>query len=201
MIADLPWNVHPDLKRERLIKIAQLIAKGRNDAVLWHNPGIGDDTWVLGCRAFQASRHQVMAAAGSDDYLWLKIVDSSKHLVFMIGEVPVRFYRGPAEEPTSRTLRQNFPELTQLSMVFSDDRRDLAYRFAVETHADGTVAEIKFAGLLGETPMLCWLVPLETPTTSIFPIASPAEGVELPPPIVGIPGADDEKDADETGAA
>lgn len=193
MVPDLPWEVHPDLTRERLIEIGQLIMKGRNDAVMWQNEEIGDDNWILGCRAFQATRHQIIAAAESGDRSWLKIVDSSKHLIFKIGDVPIRFYRGSAEEPTSRTSRQTFPELAQLALVFPDERRDLAYRLAIETDFDGSVSVIKFVGLLGDSLRLSWTVPLEKPTASLFPVAPPAEGVELAAPVVRIPGAEEGK--------
>lgn len=192
MVHDLPWKVHPDLTQERLIEVGHLITKGRSDAVIWQNETIGDDNWILGCRAFQASRHQIIAAAESGDLPWLSIVDGSKHLIFKIGDVPVRFYRGPAEEPSSRTLRQTFPELEQLSMVFPDERRDLAYRFAVETDIDGTVSVIKFAGMLGDAPIFSWTVPLEKPMASVFSMVEPlAEGVELAAPVVQISGMEE----------
>lgn len=191
MFSDLPWEIHSDLTRDRLVAISRLITRGRSDAVMWQNPEIGDDNWVLGCRAFQAARHQIISTAGTDGFDWLEIVDSSKHLIFKIGEVPVRFYRGLAEEPTTRTLRQTFPELEQLALVFpGDERQDLAFRFAVETDVDGTVAVMRFVGLLGESAVLNWPVPLDGASVSVFPIAPPAEGVELAAPIVQIPGAD-----------
>jgi hypothetical protein len=190
MFPDLPWENHPDLTRDRLVSVGRLISRGRNDAVIWQNPDIGDDNWVLGCRAFQAARHQIISAAGTEGFEWLEIVDPSKHLIFKIGQVPVRFYRGLADEPTPRTLRQTFPELEQLALVFpGDERQVLAFRFAVDTDVDGTVAVMRFVGLLGESAVLNWLVPLEDATVSVFPVAPPAEGVELAAPVVQIPGA------------
>lgn len=191
MFPDLPWKIHPDLTRERLVTIGRLITRGRSDAVSYQNPDIGDDGWVLGCRAFQAVRHQITSAAGTEDFEWLEIVDPSKHLIFKIGEVPVRFYRGLAEEPTIRTLRQTFPELEQLALVFpGDERQDLAFRFAVDTDLDGTVAVMRFVGLLGESAVLNWPVPLYGASVSVFPVAPPAKGVELAAPVVPVPGAD-----------
>jgi hypothetical protein len=190
MFPDLPWEIHPDLNRDRLVAIGRLIARGRHDALMWQNPEIGDDNWVLGCRAFQAARHQIMSAAETEGFEWLEVVDHSKHLIFKIGEVPVRFYRGLAEEPTTRTLRQTFPELEQLALVFpGDERQALAFRFAVETDVDGTVSVMRFVGLLGESAVLNWAVPLEGATVSAFPVAPPAKGVELAAPIVQIPDA------------
>lgn len=198
MIPDLPWEVHPDLTRDRLIHVGQLIAKGRHDAVSWQNESIGDDGWVLGCRAFQATRHQILTAARSGESPWLEITDGTKHLVFKIGSVPVRFYKGDPEEPTTRTLRRAFPELQQLSLIFpGDERQELAFRFAVEPDFDGTVAAVRFVGLLGDSAVLNWTVPLEREVVSIFPMAPPAEGVDLPAPLVRIPLADE--DAAQTG--
>ncbi|MGA0604674.1 hypothetical protein ACO2Q0_01630 [Phenylobacterium sp. VNQ135] len=199
MIPDLPWEVHPDLTKDRLVHIGQLIAKGRHDAVLFQNEEIGDDTWVLGCRAFQATRHQILTAAASEDFPWLEIIDSSKHLVFKIGAVPVRFYKGAPEEPTVRTLRQTYPELSQLGLIFGDEREHLVYRFAVETDFDGTVAAIKFVGLLGEAPAFCWDVPLTPAMPSIFPVSPPVEGVDLGAPLVRISRDDQERGQSETG--
>jgi hypothetical protein len=52
--------------------------------------------------------HRLKRAAESDEYPWLKVLDDSAHFVFVIGGnnqgVPVRFYRGPADGPTERTL-------------------------------------------------------------------------------------------------
>jgi hypothetical protein len=191
MFPDLPWEIHPDLTRDRLVAIGRLITRGRSDAVMWQNTEIGDDNWVLGCRAFQAARYQIISTAETEGFEWLEVVDPSKHLIFKIGGVPVRFYRGLAEEPTTRTLRQTFPELEQLALVFpGDERQDLAFRFAVETDVDGTVAVMRFVGLLGENAVLNWPVPLEGAKVSVFPVAPPAEGVELAAPVVQIPSAD-----------
>ena len=149
-------------------------------------------------RAVQAARHEIISAAGTEGFEWLSIADSSRHLIFMIGAVPVRFYRGLAEDPTDRTLRQTFPELRQLALVFpGDERQDLAFRFAVEPDIDGTVAIMRFVGLLGDVALLNWVVPMEDATVSIFPMAAPSEGVELGAPVVQIPGA--ESDDVQTG--
>jgi hypothetical protein len=38
------------------------------------------------------------------------VLDATHHLVFLIDGVPVRFFRGDAEEPPKRTLRQQESE-------------------------------------------------------------------------------------------
>ncbi|MCC7105934.1 MAG: hypothetical protein IT307_12390, partial [Chloroflexi bacterium] len=123
------------------------------------------DAWSIGCRAYSFSRHQVRAAAETGRYPWLKVLDGTQHFVFLIDGVPVRFYRGDAEEPTRRTLRQQEIEAEQLSLAFSgaDAATGLMFRLAVETdEASGMVCRVVFLALRGEEGQVeCfWPVPL-----------------------------------------
>lgn len=185
-----PWDYHPHLMHDRIVAVANCIAQGRSDALIRHDETIGDDGWTLGCRAFQFARFQIGRAAGIPSFEWLAIMDPSKQFIFKIGDVPVRFYKGEADEPSDRTLRQTFSELTQLAFTFGgDEGASLAYRFAIETDFDGAITSIKFVGLRGESPVFVWDVPYTTTVT--LPTAVPAtEGVELPKPEVRVPGAD-----------
>lgn len=185
-----PWDYHPDLTEERLVTVAQLIADGRQTAVELFDEEAGDDGWTLGCRAFQFGRARILRAADGDEHPWLGAIDRTLGLIFTIGEVPVRIYRGDADEPTDRTLRQTFNELRQLSFSFGerDEGRDLAYRFAVETDFDGSVLGIKFVGLRGETATLNWDVPIDL-TSEAGTVGRPAtESVDLDAPAVGVRG-------------
>src|SRR6187401_3261771 len=81
----LPWDFHPALTEDRLRICARLLAHARRDAL-------------------------AMASYEPGDYPWLEVLDDSAHFDFVIGSnghgVPVRFYRGAADEPTERTLRR-----------------------------------------------------------------------------------------------
>ena len=185
-VKTFPWEYHPDLTEERILAIASLIAAARNTALELFDERAGDDGWTLGCRAFQFARAQILRAADNDEYDWLDILDRSRRLVFKIGGVPVRIFRGEADEPTDRTLRQSYDELRQLSFIFEmeDDGRSLAYRFAVETDIDGTLLAIKFVGLRGEFAVLNWDIPL-TGLSGVGTVGSPAsDPVELGAPDV-----------------
>jgi hypothetical protein len=188
-----PWDYHPHLERDAIIAVAGLIARGRSDALFRHDESVGDDSWTLGCRAFQFARFQLSEAAGTSGFEWLSIMDPSKQFIFKIGDVPVRFYRGEADDPNSRTLRQTFSELSQLAFVFGkEDAAALAYRFAVETDFDGSITGIKFVGLRGENSVFSWDVPYLEAVS--LPMATPAtEGVDLPKPQVRITGSDHDK--------
>jgi len=187
-----PWDYHSDLTEERLSIIAQLIVDGRQTAVERHDEDAGDNGWTLGCSAFQFARARILWAADSGKHPWLSLIDRTLQLTFNIGSVPVRIYKGEAEEPTTRTLRQSLGELRQLSLLSYVDSYtpDLKYRFAVETDIDGSVAAVKFVGLDGETALLNWEVPYDHSLPAVAGIGRPAtETVELPAPTVGVRGA------------
>ncbi len=159
----LPWELHPSLTEERLTAAARLLARGRSDAIASADYWAGDDAWSIGCRAYAFSKHQLARAAESGRYAWLGVLDETHHFVFLIEGVPVRFYRGDAEDPSKRTLRQQENEAEQLALALgSDGSEGLMFRFAVETELDGTVKRIVFLALRGEAGRVeCfWPAPL-----------------------------------------
>jgi hypothetical protein len=158
----LPWELHPALTEERLVAAAQLLRRGREEAVRLADPFAGDDSWSIGCRAYSFSRHQVAAAARSGRHPWLKVLDETHHFVFLIEGVPVRFFRGDAEDPTKRTLRQQESEAEQLALALGVEAEGLMFRLAVETGEGGEVTRVVFLALRGEEGRAeCfWPVPL-----------------------------------------
>src|ERR1700710_1516849 len=106
----LPWELHPALTEARLRLCARLLANARRDAVALAAYGMGDDSWSVGCRACAFGQQRLKRVAESGMHTWLKVMDDSHHFVFLIDQVPVRFYRGMAEEPTVRTLRRHEAE-------------------------------------------------------------------------------------------
>lgn len=143
---------------------ARLLVRGREEALARADYWAGDDAWSIGCRAYSFSRHQVRRAAEAGRFPWLKVLDDTHHFVFLIDGVPVRFYRGEAEEPTKRTLRQQQEEAEQLSLALGGtaDTDGLMFRFAVETGEGGAVSRVVFLALRGEEGQTeCfWPVPL-----------------------------------------
>ena len=185
----LPWDLAPALTEERLSACARLLARGRADAVAMADPWAGDDAWSIGCRAYSFSRNRLRQAAEGGRYPWLAVLDATHHFVFLIDGVPVRFFRGDAEEPSKRTLRQQESEAQQLALALGDagSAEGLMFRLAVETDSDGNVARVVFLALRGEEGAVeCfWPVPLEdeagaerpNSTASLqLPLASVAKG-------------------------
>lgn len=170
----LPWDFHPALTEERLRICARMLANARRDALAMASYELGDDPWSIGCRAFAFGRHRLKRAAESGEYPWLAVLDDSAHFVFVIGSngqgVPVRFYRGPADEPTERTLRRQEAEAQQLSLALGEDMAadGLVFRFAVETGEGGRVERVVFLALRGEDRVECfWPIPLEMPAPAV----------------------------------
>jgi hypothetical protein len=162
----LPWDFHPALTEERLRICARLLANARRDALAMASYELGDDPWSVGCRAFAFGRHRLKRAAASGDHPWLEVLDDSAHFVFVIGSnghgVPIRFYRGAADEPTDRTLQRQEMEVQQLSLALGEAAADLAFRFAIETGEAGRVERVVFLALRGEDRVECfWPVSLE----------------------------------------
>ncbi|UFN51604.1 hypothetical protein LPC08_25410 (plasmid) [Roseomonas sp. OT10] len=167
-----PWDLHPALTEERLAAAARLLARGRADALALADPWAGDDAWSVGCRAYAFSKHQLARAAESGRYPWLGILDETHHFVFLVDGVPVRFFRGDAEDPTKRTLRQQESEAEQLALALGGDEAEgLMFRLAVETGEAGEVKRVVFLALRGEEGRVeCfWPVPVDAEASAPGP--------------------------------
>ncbi|TPG52486.1 hypothetical protein EAH89_18140 [Roseomonas nepalensis] len=133
----------------------------------------GDDAWSIGCRAYSFSRNRLRRAAEAGRYPWLGVLDETHHFVFLIEGVPVRFFRGDADEPSKRTLRQQESEAQQLALALGrdDGAEGLMFRLAVETGEDGEVTCVVFLALRGEEGRVdCfWPVPGVTDASAAEP--------------------------------
>ena len=168
--AVFPWDIHPALTEDRLRTCALLLTHARRDAVKLASPELGDDTWSIGCRAYAFGKQRLQRAAERGTYNWLTVLDQSHHFVFLIEDVPVRFFRGQADEPTARTLRRQIIEAQQLTMALGQEQAEgLVFRLALEATPGGGVERVVFLALRGEDGQVeCfWPVPLgssaETP--------------------------------------
>ena len=97
----LPWEIHPALSEDRLRICTRLLAHARRDAIRMASYEMGDTTWSIGCRAYAFGQQRMCRVAENRTYNRLSVLDQSNHFVFMIQDVPVRFFRGSADEPTA----------------------------------------------------------------------------------------------------
>ena len=107
MPAVKPWEFHPDLTQDRLVAVAQLIASGRDAALEIYDPVRGFNGWLLGCCAYQFGRVRIQRAVEEQSLPWLGISRGTRHFIFQIGAVPVRFYRDDPDDPSEKVLQQS----------------------------------------------------------------------------------------------
>ncbi|MCD2325313.1 hypothetical protein LQ953_14925 [Sphingomonas sp. IC-56] len=195
MTKKYPWDIHSDLTEERLVKVAGLIRRGREDALDRHNEDIGDDNWLLGCSAYRFGCFRIDQAAETEAYPWLVVLNPSLEFVFQIGAYPVRFFRDDADEPSMRGRARAHAELDQMHLALpTSEDTALTCRFVVNTDGAGSVLAIKFVAFEGEMPVMVWDVPLGAEPVYL-PIAAeaPSEGVDLPAPAVRLPSEEKER--------
>ncbi len=160
----LPWEIHPALSEDRLRICARLLVHARRDAIRMASYEMGDTTWSVGCRAYAFGQQRMRRVAENKTYNWLSVLDHSHHFVFLIQDVPVRFFRGSADEPTARTLRRQLNEAQQLDLALGENLANgLVFRLALEAGAAEGVDRVVFLALRGEEGHVeCfWPVPID----------------------------------------
>ena len=184
-----PWTKYSALTADRLSIIANLIADVRHNAILAHEPEMGDGNWGLGTRVYERTCFKIEKLAEKFPG-WLTILPEQKGLQFSfaVGNIPFRFYRGTPEEPPDRYSIQTFGELHHLQMCLKLEGLrpvDKVLRFAVETSAATlevttvSVVEVDRAG----NPVAVYQVPLEhRRQTKITVLQAPP--IALAPPAV-----------------
>lgn len=178
--ATLPWDIHPALTADRLAVCARLLSNARRDALAMASYELGDDPWSVGCRAYSFSRRRLARAALNGQHNWLGILDDTHHFVFLIEDVPVRFYRGLADEPSNRALRRAQDEADQLTLALGEDAATgLIFRLALETASSGEVQRVVFLALRGDAGQVeCfWPVPLAQASTATAPAVATQLGL------------------------
>lgn len=187
-----PWDFHPDLTEECLSVVAAVLFRARVGVFELHDAENGDNAWSLGCRAHAWCGKQLVDASRQANMEWLTIISAGMGFCFLIGGVPVRFYRGNPNERHARTMRQSRQELAQLELGFSADHEgsDLRWRFAIVLDDFGDVEEIIFVGLRDDGTRACyWQVPLPDAVPDDLDIDQKHEdSVELPAPTASIRG-------------
>lgn len=187
-----PWEYYPDLSADRLIEIADILRSTRAAVLELHDETMGDDNWSLGCRVYACTKNRIIEAAYDSNTTmeWLSIVDPSLDFVFKIGDVPIRFYRGDADQPHPRALRINaLEQQLSLDLFGKDTGNHLHWRFAIETDIDGAIQKIAVVGMTSTGIVECsWEVPPKAEETDI-PASSgdtavEEAGVDLPEPVI-----------------
>jgi hypothetical protein len=181
-----PWEYNPELTKDRLVRVAQLIERGRNDAVDRHDPAIGGDNWTRGVCAYSYARYQIMQAAGTPGFEWLGVIDDGMRFQFNIGRVPMRFWRGDVAEPSVRIATATPTEQFLLDLEPGVPTAGVLFRIGVATDEEGAMLQACFAALRNGIAETIWPIPLADadPLVVVLDDTRP-EGRELPPPAIG----------------
>jgi hypothetical protein len=169
----MPWQLHPDLTQERLLVVAGIFRQVRDDVRDSHAEDQGETTWSAGARAYERIKHRIQEAAKA--HPWLKIIESiGLRLTFTVGSVPMRFFTGRADKPSTRTRVRRKPELEQEQMMLfampeptdvEDD--DWFWRMAIEmTGLDLSRVVVLQVSSQGNARR-GWTIPINTPTSAI----------------------------------
>jgi hypothetical protein len=179
-----PWQKYPDLTKDCLSTIANIIRRVRREVVALHEPNHGDGPWSLGCRAYERSCAAIREAAGSYDWLLILPETHSLGFSFAIGSVPFRFYRGNPDEPPYNYQFKSYGEIHHLQLWLDLDRGlrpiDSVLRLAVETDGVGEVSAVTLVEMDdGGNPTGSWQVPFDEGDSNVVSIQTPP--VDLPP--------------------
>ena len=187
-----PWDYNPELTEERLIRVAQLIERGRNDAVDRHEPAIGGTSWTRGVCAYSYAKHQIIQAAGTPGFEWLGVINDGLRFQFSIGKVPMRFWRGDFAEPSDRIAAATPMEQLLLELEPGVPTAGVLFRIGLTTDEEGAMLEACFAALRNGAAETIWPISLADadPLVVVLDDARP-EGRELPPPVIGDRSDDD----------
>lgn len=158
-----PWDTYRSLTLDRLSTIASIMRDVRNEAADLHDPAAGDNAWSLGCRVYARTLARLREEALN--LKWLRILPETQTLrfTFAIGNTPVKFYKGAADDVPSRTLIQSYSELRQMRLAIEFDQvpRNLMVRFAIEADAFGRTSSISLVEVDDEgSPQRIYEIPL-----------------------------------------
>jgi hypothetical protein len=187
-----PWRLNPAFTDARLTFLGKRLLSIRANVIALQDPGKGDSSWVLGCRAYEWQRYQLSLDALSGDYPWLVAVAlPNRQFDVKVGGHPIHIFRGEADDPDARQVLRGH-EKRQMSLFETDgdeedDDNDVwANYLAVETDSEGNGLRVVFfqANPAGKTRNQ-WIVPtgdsIDPPSVTRL---TPKEGPDVPRPTV-----------------
>jgi hypothetical protein len=154
-----PWDFFPQLTRERLVAIAQILQDVRHRTLELYLPDEGDGAWSLGCRIYERSINTIERY--SNKFPWLSFDRRNLYFLMMIEGFPIRFFKGDVRITNKRLLQLHEPEIQVQTELFKG--LTSIWRIIITTYYDGEVAQIvlaKFADSQSKDPNYIWEIPL-----------------------------------------
>lgn len=188
MLDPEPWDIHPDLTRERLQAIAEVFRRVRGEAAELHDAAAGEGAWSFGCRVYERACFAFIGMAEDPACSWLKVLSPSLQFIFQVGDVPVRFYTGDPGRPRSNVLRFTDIEDAAQQLAFEGagfeaDLTKLFWRLAIVPGPDGQVLHVWLVQTNGRGDVAYrWLIPDDAKIPLMTtPKEELPQGVEQPP--------------------
>ena len=177
-----PWEINPDLQKDRIVEIASFIAEVRAEVIDRHEPELGDTRLSLGMRCYECCRTRLIYEDQNGTWPYFSVLTPTGRFTFRIGDVPVRFVRNdPDDLPGDKLVPSN--ETAEQMSFFPDDYRYASVRWFIvfDTFYKNVADNLYFVGYdEGGEIVSQWEIPLET-GAPILSTVSPAlaEAVEI----------------------
>lgn len=114
----LPWDIFPELTRDRLIIVAQIFTAIRVRCLKAMLPVKGDNGIVRGQRCYQWTRHQTADDAkelGVSQWLYAEPREPNQ-FELRVGGVRLHYLRGDADDPPERSIASGLAKFCEPSL-------------------------------------------------------------------------------------
>jgi hypothetical protein len=145
MTAKKPWEIHEQLKSERLHTIGAVLKDVRRKALMIYDPEEGDGRWCSECTIYQRTLNTLIKY--SNILPWLKIRNVGLYFVMFIDGIPIKYFRGEIEKPKKNSLNIRTEELLphEQFCLFDPENARWYWRIVVIADEDRMTSDIAIA--------------------------------------------------------
>jgi hypothetical protein len=149
-MTEKPWDINPDLEKDRINTLAQFIAEVRGEVIDLDNEEIGDTKLSLGVRCYECCRTRLIRLADSGQCDWLANLTKKGMFTFLVGKTPVRFVRcSPNSLPSKKLIRSNSAAIQLCLFSFRPEYKktsDVIWYIVFDTKCNHPADRIYFVG-------------------------------------------------------
>lgn len=174
----------PQLEKERLQKVTELLVQVRGEIIERHDPKIGDTRLSLGMRAYECCRSRLIFKHKEGEWSWLSILTAEGRFTFAIDGIPVRFSRNDPKHLPDRKLIPSEEGCFQMSLFEkTSEYSDLRWFLIIDTQYDLPVEHAYFIGYSEHNEIVC---KSEIPLADTVPVIAEvheekSQAVNVPP--------------------
>ena len=176
----MPWELNPDLTRDRITAIASLIASKRGEVIDLHDEVLGDTPRSLGMRCYECCRTEINQVADSKIWPWLSKLTPEGRFTFCIENTPVRFSRNDPKDLPNKKLVTSFETQKQMDWINkSYPYASIRWFIVFDTFFKNAADAVYCVGYTEMNEIVCqWQIPLEDKVTLISEV-----NASLPQPV------------------